>query len=437
MFNKKSGLLMILISILFSHQNFAFCGFFAAKADAELFNNSSRVVIVRDGDMTVLTMENDYLGDTDEFAMVIPVPVIPGEKDIQLGDSKAFDRVDAYSAPRLAEYFDVDPCKPRGYPMSWAPAENVFGAVGGYREIPPKRENHGVKIEAEYTVGEYDILILSAKQSNGLVKWLKENNYKIPQGAERVVRSYLKQSMYFFVAKVNLERKSNVNYAHLNPLRIHYHHPRFMLPIRLGMVNANGPQELFVYLFTKNGRVETTNYRTVKLPTGNQIPVNIKNDFGGFYKDLFHHQYLREKKRAVFLEYAWDISGRLVFNKCDPCVTPPIADEDLKNFGVNWISKDDEYPLFITRLHVRYQQREFPQDLIFYETSNKQNYQARYVIRHPWSGNSKCMAADRYKNFILPQRKHEEISELEFLTGKLYSSDTFNITSKEKKYHVK
>jgi hypothetical protein len=38
--------------------------------------------------------------------------------------------------------------------------------------------------------------------------------------------------------------------------------------VRLGMVNADGLQELFVYALTRKGRVETTNYRTVKLPTG-------------------------------------------------------------------------------------------------------------------------------------------------------------------------
>ena len=35
-------------------------------------------------------------------------------------------------------------------------------------------------IEAQYTVGEYDILILSAQQSSGLETWLRENGYRIP-----------------------------------------------------------------------------------------------------------------------------------------------------------------------------------------------------------------------------------------------------------------
>ena len=59
----------------------------------------------------------------------------------------------------------------------------------------------GVKIEAQYTVGEYDILILSAQQSGGLETWLKENGYRIPAGASSVLGSYIRQNMQFFVAQ--------------------------------------------------------------------------------------------------------------------------------------------------------------------------------------------------------------------------------------------
>src|SRR6266852_1064013 len=59
----------------------------------------------------------------------------------------------------------------------------------------------GVKIEAEYIVGEYDILILSAEESDGLETWLKQNGYNIPNGASRILESYIKQKMRFFVAR--------------------------------------------------------------------------------------------------------------------------------------------------------------------------------------------------------------------------------------------
>ena len=40
-----------------------FCGFYVAKADTKLFNKASQVVLVRDGDRTVMTMANDFKGD--------------------------------------------------------------------------------------------------------------------------------------------------------------------------------------------------------------------------------------------------------------------------------------------------------------------------------------------------------------------------------------
>ena len=111
-------------------------------------------------------------------------------------------------------------------------------------------------------------LILSAKQSDGLETWLTENGYRIPDGASAVLGSYIKQNMRFFVAKVNLSEQRKLGFSYLRPLQVAYESPKFMLPLRLGTVNADGPQELFIYALTTNGRVETTNYRTVKLPTG-------------------------------------------------------------------------------------------------------------------------------------------------------------------------
>ena len=64
----------------------------------------------------------------------------------------------------------------------------------------------GVTVEAKFTVGEYDIVVLSAKESNGLETWLNSNGYKIPQGGKKLLQPYIRQKMKFFVAKVNLSR---------------------------------------------------------------------------------------------------------------------------------------------------------------------------------------------------------------------------------------
>jgi hypothetical protein len=154
-----------------------------------------------------------------------------------------------------------------------------------------------------------------------------------------------------------------------------------MLPIRLGTVNADGPQDLLIYALTRKGRIETTNYRTVRLPTGMEIPVYIKGEFPSFYKAMFDEQVRRENMRTVFLEYAWDMGW------CDPCASEPLTPEELRELGVFWSDgaprRGGAEDVFVTRLHVRYDGEHFPEDLVFQETSDRENFQGRYVLRHP------------------------------------------------------
>ena len=102
--------LSALVLSLASSNAQAFCGFFAGKADASLFNEASQVILVRDGNRSVISMLNDFKGPLKNFALVVPVPHVLKEGQVQIGDKRIFDRLDAYSSPRLAEYFDPDPC---------------------------------------------------------------------------------------------------------------------------------------------------------------------------------------------------------------------------------------------------------------------------------------------------------------------------------------
>jgi hypothetical protein len=404
----------------------AFCGFYVCKADTRLFNRASQVVLVRDGDRTVLTMANDFNGSLTEFAVVIPVPTRIERDQIHVGDKGLIDHLDAYSAPRLVEYFDENPCEIRRFELD---AARAVPSAQRVNEMAKRAHSLGVTVDAQYTVGEYDIIILSATQSSGLETWLRDNGYHIPTGASRVLGSYIRQNMKFFVAKVNLKEQAKLGFSYLRPIQVAYESPKFMLPIRLGMVNANGPQDLFVYALTRRGRVETTNYRTVKLAMGMDLPLFVKQEFASFYTAMFSEQVRREDMRSVFVEYAWDMKW------CDPCAADPLSGDELRKLGVFWSEQGPQtlsgrppiaapgtgiWPsppdVFITRLHVRYDNAHFPEDLVFQETADRDNFQARYVLRHPWTGAASCPAADTYRQ-QLPSRLEHEAQTLASLTG--------------------
>jgi hypothetical protein len=394
----------------------AFCGFYVAKADSKLFNKSSKVVLTREGETTAITMASDYDGEPREFALVIPVPTFIERKQIGVVEMKTVDHLDAFTAPRLVEYHDPDPCSP---PVQRFATANSAGRVKSLM-VPTEADARyrGVTVEASYDVAEYDVSILSARESDGLVNWLTDNSYRIPAGADQVLGSYIRQGMRFFVAKVNLDRMQLIGNKYLRPLQVRYQTAKFMLPLRLGTVNANGPQDLIVYALTRNGRVETSNYGNVKLPTGMDIPLFVKNEFGPFYKAMFERQVERENMRAVFVEYAWDMAW------CDPCAADPMSNKELVELGARWIGSDDDAPfrmqrgssVYVTRLHVRYDAAHFPEDLALQETRDRDNFQGRYVLRHPYQGDASCAARDTYRA-TLPARFRQEAENLSALTG--------------------
>lgn len=384
----------------------AFCGFYVAKADADLYNQASQVIIARDGQRTVLTMSNDYQGEIKDFAMVVPVPVILKEEQVNVGEPEIIKRLDDFSAPRLVEYFDPDPCQ-----VYLQREMNDTFLSSQIPESKTKKENAlGVTVEEQFTVGEYDIVILSAKESDGLETWLTQNGYKIPTGASTLLQPYIKQNLKFFVAKVNLEEYDKTEFQKLRPISMAYESPKFMLPIRLGMMNAQGDQDLIIYLLSPKGQIELTNYRTVKVPSDVEIPEFVQQEFPKFYTTMFQKSYEKENKQVAFLEYAWDMAS------CDPCSAQPLNQEELKQAGVFWLNSGARSNVFITRLHVRYSRNKFPEDLIFQETQNHQLFQGRYVIRHPFREQISCDAGKNYQQAV-QNRQETEAQTLANLTG--------------------
>lgn len=423
---RKAIASVILIAML-GHQAAAFCGFYVSKADGTLKNKTSQVIMVRDGNRNVITMYNDFKGNFKDFAMVVPVPVVLEKKDIKVVNQQLFNTLNDYSKPRLVEYYDRNPCQEQV--LEEVAATALQGRTPGVRIRGSSSFNaeSKVKIEAQYIVGEYDILILSATESAALKTWLDDNDYKIPSGAEEVLEPYIKSNLKFFVVKVNEKELKKMRSNFLRPIQISFTSPKFMLPIRLGMANADGDQDMIVYAFTKKGRAEVTNYRTVSLPTGKNIPLFVKNNFGSFYSNLFQHQWQREGKSVAMLEYAWDVSPKN-FMKCDPCVATAPSQQDLVQAGVWWVDPQQEgvenaaynANVYFTRLHVRYNRSSFPQDLTFQVTPNTDNYQARYIVTHPAQGDFSCDAGKQYLK-ELKERRTDEMDMLNYLTGKNYS----------------
>ena len=166
----------------------AFCGFYVAKADGKLFNKASKVVVARKGDRTAVTMASDYQGDPKEFALVIPVPTVWPSRRSKWWTMRS-STISTPTAPRGSSSISTPILARHMEPSlvtAMAPPSALASSSTTRRDLASAL---GVKIEAEYTVGEYDILILSATQSDGLATWLGQSGYRIPVGAAPVLGS--------------------------------------------------------------------------------------------------------------------------------------------------------------------------------------------------------------------------------------------------------
>jgi len=400
--------LIVGLSLCVAHAASAFCGFFVAGSDAKLTNNASQVVLLRDGGKTSMTMSNTYKGPPENFAMVVPVPVVLKKEDVKTLPADVFDHIDALSAPRLVEYWEQDPCQPLIEPPMPAPPGAVEESGGTGR-----RGDLGVKVEARFAVGEYAIVVLSARDSSGLDTWLRQNKYTIPKGAGDALAPYVRDQMKFFVAKVDIKKvkRDPQGLVVLSPLRIQFEAHELRLPVRLGLLNADGKQDLIVYILHPSQRFEVANYPNVFIPTNLEVADEVRKAFPAFYAELFDQTIAKLNNRAVVTEYAWQTSG------CDPCPTPPLDPADLVTLGAE-AKKINPYASWVlTRLHTRYAKETLSEDLVFREakavtggranwngtsgdagaavTGGVNNFQGRYIIRHYWTGAVQC-AQPRY-----------------------------------------
>ncbi len=391
----------------------AFCGFYVGGADKALFNNATIVVLMRAGTRTVLSMQNNYQGPPDDFAMVVPVPVVLQKENVRTLPREVFDAVDRMAAPRLVEYWEQDPCPPpdldfRKFDEMSASAPMATAAPGG---------SLGVRVEAEFVVGEYNVVVLSAEDALGLDTWLRRESYKIPAGAEGVLRPYVEGGMKFFVAKVIASKVAfKDGQAMLSPLRFHYDSESFSLPVRLGLLSSSGTQDLLVHILADT-RYEVANYPNVTIPTNLDVAETARDRFGEFYAALFDET-LKKNPGAVVTEYSWTSQG------CDPCPGPVLSSAEITTLGADVLygpadrpGGGGSIPSVLTRLHARYTKESLGQDLVFRQAPGLEggrevrdregqlstearpwsvnNFQGRYAIRHPWRGPVLCLSPKR------------------------------------------
>ncbi len=347
----------------------AFCGTFVGQSGNDLVNRTSEVILARDGDTTTLTLTNDYEGSLSQFALLIPVPEILGEDDVKVLASWVPEELERYSGPRLVEYTCDD------FHDHYTPYSPTLGCYGAeYAMVAedggayPTSTDGTVEIEAEFEVGEYEIVILSAEESGGLLSWLDTNGYAVDPAAEDLLQEYIDSGSYFFAAKVDLSE--NLGSNTLSPLQFSYTSEVFSLPIRLGTVNSPGEQDLIIYALTdwQDGQLGIANYGEVEL-SDNECMLGAEHDFDTWYADAVAEALEGEEAGWLF-EYGW------APYHCDPCPDgEALSDSLVQQLGF----PEGSWAAYFSRIRMRYTPEQAHSDLVLYTSGMTENTQVRII----------------------------------------------------------
>jgi hypothetical protein len=205
----------------------------------------------------------------------------------------------------------------------------------------------------------------------------------------------------------------------LSPLRMHYESESFALPVRLGLINSMGEQDLVIHVLSPEGRYEVANYGNRFVPTNVHVHGRAARSFGRFY-DAFFGTLSGRAPRRVFTEFAGPITPVASNPGCVGCARPGLAPADLSALGEEILTggsgapRVDAYTL--TRLHYRYGQNGLPDDLVFRQArpmaggmesattarlgnragrSNANDFRVRFIAQHRWRGALACSRPTR------------------------------------------
>ncbi len=357
----------------------AFCGTYVGAPGDALTNQASQVALARMGDDTVLTFAVEHTGSLSTFGMVVPVPDSLDEFDVRLADADLFSALDAYSSPRLVAYTCDDIIERTAYtsPLGCVSYElairSAMSLDSGGGDTPAGPEADGsVVVEAVFTEGAYEFAILDATDGDALQAWLDEENFVLPPDEDGILDAYIEDGQDFLAVRVSLDALAD-SAAWLQPIQLRYSTPSPVLPIRIGTLSADGPQDVILYTLTGDSFWGIANYPEVKaesecmLPTGTSLEAHLEDTVEADLGAL---------PAGWVAEYGWT-SG-----KCDPCAAPAgLTAEVAEEMG--YTGELAFAPFYFTRLRMHYQPEAATQDLQLMPTGQTSpNCQPRFTERN-------------------------------------------------------
>lgn len=379
-----------------------------------------RVVLVREGEKTILTFTAVLGPASKESAWLLPVAQGVDARSFNVGDAGLVESLDRFTAARLIVARDENPCQGPPTPTPRAPTGTEDGDQRiGYTYVV------GAKDLPQFGSGDYDVSVLSTADSARVATWLGKQGYKLSAAQKATLAAAVKTKTRFALARIKLSPKELATSVALKPLQVAYESSAETLPIAFGSTSPSDTS-VRLYLLGAKGRTDLEGISTVRFPAGAALPLAVKDELAKVYEAIIAHGAAKSRPLAT-LEYAGDLGF------CEPCVDEPPSVDTLRKLGVFWLKgisspkkdvrrvrpaiADASGAVFVARWRLAFDAKGLKADPKLVVTSDRNEFHPRLAAdeAHP-GGASTCEGATEYAQRVT-DRQRLAIAKLAELTG--------------------
>lgn len=234
---------MIVISTqpLVCHADGCFIGKYTASdagrtRNMDITEPNQNALISYMNETELLVIQAKYKGATSEFLWLVPTPTKPS---VRRANKYTFDRLHQLTAPRIKYWMDL---------KQHIHERSIFN-----KTVPSMaRGIHPVEVIMQDHIGIYDITVLAASESYGLIKWLNVNGYPVPNKVYPVIANYIKRGWFFTAMRINKDSGKgwwkNKEEGLLEPIAFEFFSDKPVYPLNISSLNHSNTEILLYFV---------------------------------------------------------------------------------------------------------------------------------------------------------------------------------------------
>lgn len=205
------------------------CAAGAVSETGDLGTSAQRVFIAASADKTEVVVQATVPATTEDFGILIPVPVRPTLDPMPV-DKAELDQLDLATRAAIIDQTDS------GGGIGCGSDAKALGGDG--------RQN-GVDVVDSATIGPFTAVVLTATSAADLTAWLDDNGFTLPDDAEPVVARYTVPGAYF----IALKRATAPSSDQPSSLGVHFTLPGEQLVIPVPIAQLGAAEEVAFVVF--------------------------------------------------------------------------------------------------------------------------------------------------------------------------------------------